>query len=691
MKIRFKIFAQLLIIIMLLFTSCRTEETEIIETPTDEQLKANSAVANLMKNIATNDGSFDNIIDNSNCFNVILPITVVANGTEVDVNSPQDFIVIEAIFDEFDNDIDILQIQFPITVILTDYSEVILNSIAELNALSITCNGENEIDIDIECIDFQYPISATIFNTDNEIIDTIIINNDNDLYNFIININVNDIVSIDFPITMILPDGSTITITNFIELENTIDTYKDTCDEDDDNDYNDDDCDNCSDNDLITLLTDCDEWTVDKLELNDNDIEDNYIGFFFTFLNDNTISVISGSSTFNGTWNAAGVGNNITVNINIPSLPDFNNNWILHEIEQSSGEKKVDLRLNDDRLRFESDCVMSNNIISSVSSASVIEGNDLQHNVVVTNSTIVETYAFSIVDVTTSSSDYTLPPSFSNGVTFNNVSGLISVPSGVSNFSVTVTTIDDTEVESIEIYTISIGGINATGTITDNDSAGGTVSSVSSASGEEGNNLLHNVEVTNLASIEVYAFSFVNNTTSNSDYSTPPTFSNGVTFDSASGLISVPSGVSNFTVTVATIDDTIVESTETYTIIVGGINATGTIIDNDVAQTLSTILIDGLWFVASYTEDGDDQTTDYNGYQIDFINDGTVIADNGTPINGTWNAQNGDTELILNFASMPFDEFNDNWDVISISNTQVIIQDISGGGGGTDTLTLEKL
>ena len=73
---------------------------------------------------------------------------------------------------------------------------------------------------------------------------------------------------------------------------------------------------------------------------------------------------------------------------------------------------------------------------------------------------------------------------------------------------------------------------------------------------------------------------------------------------------------------------------------------------------------------------------------------GTVSASNGSNTNnGTWQVLSGGNQMALNFgADFPFAEFNDeDWDVISVSDTQVIIQDVSGGGGGTDTLTLEKL
>ncbi|MGE6171439.1 VCBS domain-containing protein, partial [Aeromonas media] len=62
-------------------------------------------------------------------------------------------------------------------------------------------------------------------------------------------------------------------------------------------------------------------------------------------------------------------------------------------------------------------------------------------------------------------------------------------------------------------------------------------------------------------------------------------FSNGVTYNSATGKITVPAGVSGFTVTIPTVDDRLVEANETLTVTVGGQNGTGTIIDNDRAPT----------------------------------------------------------------------------------------------------------
>lgn len=462
-----------LLLSLAFFTSCLTEDDASIDPPVEETLQANSTVADLMSRTSFNDGSNDNIIDNASCFNIQLPVTVIANGTEVIVDSASDYQTIEDIFDADNNDTDTLEIVFPITVTFEDYTTTEVNSYPELLALIAQCPDENSDDDDIECIDFQYPITASIFNQNNELIDTIVINSDYDMHEFIEDLDDYAAVTISFPITVILADGSTMTINSISELQTVIADADDSCDEDDDNDYNDDDCDNCTTNDLEALFADCDEWTVDDFELNDNDIEDQYNGYVFNFESDGTITITENSNTITGTWSVSGSGNNIDFVIDIPSLPDFNGTWDLHEIEQESGEVKFELEMGENELEFESDC---------------------------------------------------------NGST------------------------------------------------------------------------------------------------------------------------------------------------------------SGDALSDALTATNST------WFVSNYTDDGNNETSDFNGFEFTFNSSGTVSAVNGgTTIAGTWSSQDNATELLLDFGTnMPLDELNDDWDVVSISSTQIELQDVSGGGG-TDTLTLQKL
>ena len=356
MKTSFRTFSVLLLGLLLLFASCREEEFEFIEGPQEEVLQANSTVATLLQRTSTKDGSDDNIIDNASCISVQLPITVVVNGLEINVDSEDDFDTIEDIFDALDDDDDILEILFPITVILSDYTEIVISSEDELDDLTEDCSGENERDDDIECADIQYPVTASIFNSNNEVLDVITFTNDRDLYRFIDDLEDDDIVNLDFPITVVLFDGTEVRVNDLDTLEDVLDDASDDCDEDDDYDYNDDDCDSCTTEALTDLLTQCPNWRVDDLERNDQDLDEQYEGYFFDFNTDGTLAASSGTNTYDGTWEATGTANNITLMISIPDLEDFNASWRVQEIEQEDDEGEIELTLGDDELSFESDC-----------------------------------------------------------------------------------------------------------------------------------------------------------------------------------------------------------------------------------------------------------------------------------------------------------------------------------------------
>lgn len=585
----------LFVLIAAVTFSCRTEEMELIEAPTDETIQPNSSVANLMKRTASNDGSVDNIIDYANCFTVQLPVDVTVNGIQLTINDSNDYNTIENIFDELDDDDDTIVISYPITIILADFTEVTITNDAELMSFANNCNGENEQDDDIECLDFVYPISASVFNINNELIDTVYFNDDSDLYDFLDGIESSDIVSLNFPITVVLYDNSQIIVNSQTELESTINSFSDSCDEDDDYDYNDDDCDSCSTSDLDALFTDCMIWTVDKLERNDIDLEDNYQDYLFSFNTDGSIVVTQNTNTFNGTWVASGISNNIEFNINIPGLNDFNATWFLHEIEEEPGEVKFDLRLGEDRLRFESDC----NNTGGFDDTELV-------NALTTGEWYI-TYFFDDTDETIDFIDYVFNFDSNNTATATDTNG-------TNNGNWSTAAGDETDLALILNFGTSI----PLDELADDWDV---------------------LEVTN----DIIRLKDVSGGNGSEDFLT----FERTPFDGGNG--------------------------------------------ND---DLTTILSDGLWIVASYFEDSDNQTADYNGYEINFDMSGSVVASNGSNTNsGTWMVLNGGNQMAIDFGSdAPFNEFNDDdWDVISSSNTEVVIQDVSGGNGGIDILTLQKI
>lgn len=302
------------LIILAAFFSCQDEASEIINPEQEEIIDGSSTVANLMSRTATNDGSNDNIIDYANCLEVVLPVTVTANGVTITIQSYTDFEALEALLDAFTNDNDEVEITFPITVILNDYIQIIINNQEELEAQIENCNGENEADDDIECVDFQYPISFSIYNTDFQVIETITVDNDEALYNFLDTLNGPVLASLNFPVALILANGNTLEVNSNQELEVAIMEAEDDCDEDDDYDYNDDD--ECTEESIELALKEC-LWEITTY--NNTDVFNDYYldfdpNYGFVVYNQN------GNVVHDGTWA-------ISVNNDGSFIVDFDTNW----------------------------------------------------------------------------------------------------------------------------------------------------------------------------------------------------------------------------------------------------------------------------------------------------------------------------------------------------------------------------
>ena len=415
--------------VLITFYACQDEVTEVTEPTEEENIEAGSSLALRIQNTTSNDGSPDNIIDGANCLSINLPVTVVVNGLEIIIDSEEDYEVIEAIFDEFDGDDDSLEIVFPITIILNDYTEITIESYDELEEFIDECSGENELDDDIECIDFVYPFTVSIFNTDFQVIDTITIESDSQLYAFIDELDGSLLAGINYPVNMELFDGTIIQVNNNTELLNAIENADDTCDEDDDNDYGDDDTNDIPVDDFIDFLTNC-TWFIDDMEIDDEDLEDYYEGFEFSFNANGTIEVVSETDTYSGTWEIVDGAAGIQISINIPELPACNNdNWILHEIEDYDDEFSFDLRNGEDRVEYELiDCSEEEDSLGCLETSPIVQCDENNDGVEVFNlyeglsdiddctitNPVMVSYHTSLSDAETNSNPIASVTSFSN-------------------------------------------------------------------------------------------------------------------------------------------------------------------------------------------------------------------------------------------------------------------------------------
>lgn len=124
-------------------------------------------------------------------------------------------------------------------------------------------------------------------------------------------------------------------------------------------------------------------------------------------------------------------------------------------------------------------------------------------------------------------------------------------------------------------------------------------------------------------------------------------------------------------------------------------------------QQVTNIVTNGAWRIASFIDSGSDETSDFNGYGFSFNTDGKLIAENGsTTINGTWSItddssnssdddSNDDSSDAIDFniffaEPASFNELSEDWEIVSRSDAKIMLIDVSGGNGGTDTLTFEK-
>jgi hypothetical protein len=321
-----------LIIISLFLTGCQDELNEITVGTEEEEtavLTVNSPVALLMKSTVTKDGSFDNILDNASCFNIQLPVNVFVNDLEIIIDSEEDFMTIENLFDEYYNDEDYLEYVFPIVIVLADYEEVTIQNNDQLEEYIDLC--ENSEDDDIECLDFKYPMFYAVFNTSENKIKTVEIQSDREMYRFLKRIDTNEIVSINFPLTLIYTDGEELIVQNMDGLENALEEGSEFCDEDDDNDYNEDDFDLER---LNKLLVKC-PWIVRDLIRNKKSLTYEYAEYLIVFQNENIVKVRrKNGEIITGEWRTEMTDRGVVISLEFENgkLQDFTLTWKVADI-----------------------------------------------------------------------------------------------------------------------------------------------------------------------------------------------------------------------------------------------------------------------------------------------------------------------------------------------------------------------
>lgn len=453
-----------------------------------------------------------------------------------------------------------------------------------------TTDGNNTTSID--CIDLVYPLTFFIYNSNQQQTGTQTVANDGELLALLLSLEPGTYIAIQFPISVVLKDGTIVEVNSNAELVTLIS--------------------GCSSNNgglpsgFEAILT-SGSWFVTYF-FDDKDETSDFAGYEFTFNTDNTAKAVSSANTVNGTWSLT--------NSNTPDLNLFFGNTSPF-----------------DELDEDWDIIEATQDIIKLKHVSGGNGG---------------------VDFLT----YERTPNGGGGGGGNATTFKDNLTNSVWYVNLLD---DDGNIETCN-YVAYEFKFNANETVTatsSNNTVNGTWLVTNSSSGID---LILNFEITG----------------SNDPIDDLNDDWDVTSFDAQNIKLIDVSGGNGGT-------DYLNFGRNPYTGCSGGGNT----------AELTNILKDGQWYVQKYIDNGKDETNDYNGYVVTFNSNGSVTAENSNNTNtGTWSVVNSSSgiDVILNFGSaMPFNEFNDDWDVSTFTNNKVELVDISGGNGGTDFLTFEKL
>lgn len=571
----------------MIFISCQKEAEEFInDSPNDETITANSTLTNLLLRTSQNPGSADNIIDGNSCSAVVYPVSVIVNGQDIEITSEADLVIIQQIYDQFPNDNDTLEIVFPINVVLENFTEITINNQTELQALIAACDTSNS---EITCVDFIYPITFFVYNADQEQTSSVTVNNDVELFLFLFGLDNNNYISIDFPISVTLSDGTITEVNSNQQLQTIIaDCINENNDPEDTSEQ------------IQNLTTG--NWYL-TYYFDDYDETNDFNGYEFTFDTDNTAEATNGSNTVNGTWIIAGSNNdNLSLFFgNNNPFDELDEDWSILEITSevirlkhiSGGDGSVDF------LTFERD-----------------PGNGSNPEV-----------NMFIEDLTT-------------GIWYINL----------------FQDNNDDETSNYQNYEFTFTTSGAATAVSNDDTVNGFWSVQ-----DNGNNDLDVI------------FNFEN---SGNDDPFEELNNDWDILQFSSIIIRVSDIRGNGQT------DLLNFGRDPYD---GGSN------DPD-PEELRNIMESGTWYVDTFLDDGDDETSDFNGYDFTFLSNGNIIATNGSEnVAGEWEITVDSSELRLDFdMDSPLNSADDHfYRVFEYSETEITFVTYNNDGV-EDTLIFKK-
>ncbi len=208
-----------------IMVSC--QESSAVED-TSGALSPASTLTNLLGIIAVNPTGLDNPVDSVACFNVKLPVQVIVNGQEINVQSEADYATVEAAYNQSSTDADILNYVYPVTIIYPDYSQMVVGSVNQFNQLKNACNTAIDY-VNNGCVAINYPITLFAYNSSFQVENTYDIGDNEELYAFLLGLEADEYYSLSYPISF-TANGQTIVVNSNADFEAAAQTALAACD-----------------------------------------------------------------------------------------------------------------------------------------------------------------------------------------------------------------------------------------------------------------------------------------------------------------------------------------------------------------------------------------------------------------------------------------------------------------------------
>jgi hypothetical protein len=320
MKTKLKLLLVLPLVAVLMFTSCQKEEIDITQPNENEAIVADSELAKLVEATSKQDGSKDDVVDGARCFTLKLPVVIhIGNDRNIQINTEADFVRVQEILKQYNYTREQIEFNFPIKVVMANYEEVEINSVEDFKRLVYNCNGEVQEEEHIRCIDFKFPISFSIYNSDSQVVDVVTIEGKRELYYFMQRVRNSEVIArLNFPVTMKLANGTEIAVNSHLDLKNTIHDAREACVGPD-----------IIKDRIVNYLQQC-LWRVDKLFLQGVRYESDYIGTPLKFFPDNIVKLRVNGEFIQGTYEVMplpGVEEGFKLKIMIDGRPNLALYW----------------------------------------------------------------------------------------------------------------------------------------------------------------------------------------------------------------------------------------------------------------------------------------------------------------------------------------------------------------------------